>query len=225
SWSKLSVARPGRGSGRFLSRSTARGLRAVLSAAVLAVSAGAQSPPAASGPAAFAHVTALSQQIGSRPAGSPAFVHATEYVTEQFQRLGYRVETQTFPFQFFDETEPPELMMLTPLEVSLHPATMLYSTPTPKDGVEAELADVRLGAWLAAGPVRVRLVVRTVTEQRTSVNVIGIKPGTTAPAEVVVIGAHLDSVPLSPGANDNASGVATVLEVARLLAEVPTARS
>src|SRR5439155_1318131 len=34
-----------------------------------------------------------------------------------------------------------------------------------------------------------------------------------------------DSVPLSPGANDNASGVATVLEVARLLAEVPTARS
>ena len=40
-----------------------------------------------------------------------------------------------------------------------------------------------------------------------------------------MIGAHLDSVPLSPGANDNASGVATVLEVARLLAEVPTARS
>src|SRR5207247_9464392 len=73
--------------------------------------------------------------------GSPAFAHATEYVTEQFQRLGYRVETQTFPFQFFDETEPPELMMLTPLEVSLHPATMLYSRPTPKDGVEAELAD------------------------------------------------------------------------------------
>src|SRR5438876_251090 len=145
SWSKLSVARPSRVSGRFLSRSTALGLRAVLLAAVLAVSAGAQSPPAASGPAAFAHVTALSQQIGSRPAGSPAFVHATEYVTEQFQRLGYRVETQTFPFQFFDETEPPELMMLTPLEVSLHPATMLYSTPTPKDGVEAELADVGLG--------------------------------------------------------------------------------
>src|SRR5207253_5689152 len=124
SWSKLSVARPSRVSGRFLSRSTALGLRAVLLAAVLAVSAGAQSPPAASGPAAFAHVTALSQQIGSRPAGSPAFVHATEYVTEQFQRLGYRVETQTFPFQFFDETEPPELMMLTPLEVSLHPATI-----------------------------------------------------------------------------------------------------
>ena len=293
------MSRPSRASGRLLSRSTVLGLRAVLLAAVLAVSAGAQSPPAASGPAAFAHVTALSQQIGSRPAGSPAFAHATEYVTEQFQRLGYRVETQTFPFQFFDETEPPELMMLTPLEVSLHPATMLYSTPTPKDGVEAELADVglgreedlrgkrldgkvalaqrgqirfaqkasfaaaagasaiiiinnqpgpaqtgtllepsripvvmvsyeeglRLGAWLAAGPVRVRLVVQTMTEQRTSVNVIGIKPGTTAPAEVVVVGAHLDSVPLSPGANDNASGVATVLEVARLMAEVPTARS
>src|SRR5439155_58394 len=175
--------------------STVLGVRAVLLAAVLAVSAGAQSPPAASGPAAFAHVTALSQQIGSRPAGSPAFAHATEYVTEQFQRLGYRVETQTYPFQFFDETEPPELMMLIPVVMVSY-----------EEGL-------RLGAWLAAGPVRVRLVVQTVTEQRTSVNVIGIKPGTTAPAEVVVVGAHLDSVPLSPGANDNASGVATVLEV------------
>jgi len=33
----------------------------------------------------------------------------------------------------------------------------------------------------------------------------------------VVIGAHYDSVPGSPGANDNATGVAAVLELARLL--------
>jgi hypothetical protein len=34
----------------------------------------------------------------------------------------------------------------------------------------------------------------------------------------VVIGAHLDTVPGSPGGNDNASGVATLLETARVLA-------
>ena len=34
-----------------------------------------------------------------------------------------------------------------------------------------------------------------------------------------VVGGHMDSVPESPGANDNASGVAVVLEMARIFAE------
>ncbi len=42
-------------------------------------------------------------------------------------------------------------------------------------------------------------------------------PGTLRPEEVVVIGAHYDTV-ASPGADDNASGVAGLLELARLLA-------
>ena len=37
----------------------------------------------------------------------------------------------------------------------------------------------------------------------------------------VLIGAHYDSVPGSPGADDNASGVAVLLELARLLAQRP----
>ncbi|WP_308429412.1 M28 family peptidase [Streptomyces albiflavescens] len=37
----------------------------------------------------------------------------------------------------------------------------------------------------------------------------------------VVVDAHLDSVSGSPGADDNASGVAAVLETARLLSEAP----
>jgi len=78
---------------------------------------------------------------------------------------------------------------------------------------------------LAAGPVRVHLVVRTISEERTSVNVIAVKRGTTLPGEVVVVGAHRDSVPVSPGANDNASGTAALLEAARLLAGVRTART
>lgn len=78
---------------------------------------------------------------------------------------------------------------------------------------------------LGAGPVRARLVVRTLSEQRTSHNVIGIKPGASLPDEVVVVGGHRDSVPNSPGANDNASGIAATLEAARLLAQVRTART
>jgi hypothetical protein len=51
-------------------------------------------------------------------------------------------------------------------------------------------------------------------------NVTAVAPGRSA--EVVVVFAHLDSVPGSPGAEDNASGVAVLLELARLLtAEKP----
>ena len=42
-------------------------------------------------------------------------------------------------------------------------------------------------------------------------------PGTTKPDEIVVVGAHYDSVPDCAGANDNATGIAGVLELARLL--------
>jgi hypothetical protein len=35
--------------------------------------------------------------------------------------------------------------------------------------------------------------------------------------EIIIIGAHMDSKPPSPGANDNASGVAVVLELANIL--------
>jgi hypothetical protein len=50
-------------------------------------------------------------------------------------------------------------------------------------------------------------------------NIIAEKRGITAPEEVVLVGAHYDSVMGSPGANDNGSGVAAVLELARLLAD------
>ncbi len=41
--------------------------------------------------------------------------------------------------------------------------------------------------------------------------------GTSRPSEYVVVGAHYDSVVGCPGANDNASGVGAMLELARLL--------
>ena len=49
-------------------------------------------------------------------------------------------------------------------------------------------------------------------------NLIAEIPGSEKPAEIVVVGAHFDSVEGSPGANDNATGVAAVLALARSLA-------
>ena len=43
--------------------------------------------------------------------------------------------------------------------------------------------------------------------------------GSSKPEEIIIVGAHYDSVIGSPGANDNASGVAAVLEIARLLSK------
>lgn len=42
--------------------------------------------------------------------------------------------------------------------------------------------------------------------------------GTTKPNEVVIIGAHYDSMPQTPGADDNASGVAALLALAKQFA-------
>jgi len=44
-------------------------------------------------------------------------------------------------------------------------------------------------------------------------------PGTTRGTEIIVIGAHYDTVIGSPGANDNATGVAALLALARRFAE------
>ncbi|MFI6858179.1 M28 family peptidase [Streptomyces sp. NPDC050416] len=53
-------------------------------------------------------------------------------------------------------------------------------------------------------------------------NLIASLPGS-GDGPAVVVGAHLDSVSGSPGADDNASGVAVLLETARLLSEAPVA--
>lgn len=57
------------------------------------------------------------------------------------------------------------------------------------------------------------------------VNVFAQRQGTDPEAGAVLVAAHYDTVPVSPGADDNASGVAVVLEVARLFGSRPTPRT
>lgn len=50
-------------------------------------------------------------------------------------------------------------------------------------------------------------------------------PGAALPDEVIVLGAHYDTVRGSPGANDNGTGVAALLELGRILAGQRLART
>jgi len=56
-------------------------------------------------------------------------------------------------------------------------------------------------------------------------NVEATLAGTTRPGEILVAGAHYDSVAGCPGANDNATGVAAVLELADRFSRKPQART
>jgi len=73
-----------------------------------------------------------------------------------------------------------------------------------------------IGQELAATPdAIVEMELATVTRQAKSRNVIvDAQP---RDPRVLMVGAHLDSVPAGPGINDNGTGVAATLEVARVL--------
>ncbi len=59
----------------------------------------------------------------------------------------------------------------------------------------------------------------------TGVNVVGVRRGTTAANDSVLLSAHYDHIAGCAGADDNGSGVAGLLEAARVLAMRPHART
>jgi hypothetical protein len=83
------------------------------------------------------------------------------------------------------------------------------------DWIEASLGD-------AGYPVKRETYMLGRDELR---NVVAEIPGTSRKSEVVVIGAHYDSVMGTPGANDNGSGTVAVLALARAFAGKKPART
>ncbi|MFJ9522593.1 M28 family peptidase [Kitasatospora sp. NPDC101801] len=79
-----------------------------------------------------------------------------------------------------------------------------------------------LAARAAAGPVTLDLDIRTRVETRKTWNVLAETRGGDE-NNTVMVGAHLDSVLAGPGINDNGSGSAGILEVARSLSARPVA--
>jgi hypothetical protein len=85
--------------------------------------------------------------------------------------------------------------------------------PIGQIGLEDELLIKRL---LDKGPVTVRFSFRNHIRPATQVNnVVAEIPGSDLPKEIVIVGGHLDSWHPATGAQDNGTGVATVLDVAR----------
>lgn len=70
---------------------------------------------------------------------------------------------------------------------------------------------------ISSGELKVNLKIQTLTNQ-TSQNVIAVKkPRNIEKPEIVYVGSHYDSVPFAPGANDDGSGTASLLEMARVM--------
>ncbi|MGV0991417.1 MAG: M28 family metallopeptidase [Mycobacterium sp.] len=80
------------------------------------------------------------------------------------------------------------------------------------------------GARLRADPGPVTLKLDAGTRDVKARNVIA-QTKTGSAQNVVLVGAHLDSVPAGPGINDNASGVAAVLATAEALGSAPEVRN
>jgi Zn-dependent M28 family amino/carboxypeptidase len=77
-----------------------------------------------------------------------------------------------------------------------------------------------LGVTLAGTVgLEMRVFANTLRETKTTANVLAELPGK-HPENVVMVGAHLDSVAEGPGINDNGSGSAAILEVAEQMTKV-----
>lgn len=89
--------------------------------------------------------------------------------------------------------------------------------PIPAAALSTLAAD-RLSAALAGDPglrVDLRIYARTLPDAP-SHNVIGEIRGSTFPDEIILVGGHLDSWDIAPGAHDDGAGVVQAIEVLRL---------
>jgi Zn-dependent M28 family amino/carboxypeptidase len=91
-------------------------------------------------------------------------------------------------------------------------ATLFGTSSIPVLIVSSEVA-AELARQPPVGTVHVRIVMTVATTSVRAANVIADLPGRRK--GVVLLGAHLDSVANGPGINDNGSGSAVVLEIAR----------
>ncbi len=78
---------------------------------------------------------------------------------------------------------------------------------------------------LKQGASRVRMFVSQDEFLANSRNVVADIPGTHDPEEIILVGAHFDSVIENQGAHDNGAGSATIMEMARYFSQNPAKRT
>jgi len=168
------------------------------------------------------HVQAL-DAIGPRPVSAVRATSATvDYITRRLHQLGYDVEEElievTLTSRFVaivrplddPEAEPTEVEVPAELALCGPHAMQARSDRFVRDGWRVEAYSMRLAdeAQVFAVP-----------------NLIASRRGTSEPDHVIELGAHYDTVPTGPGASDNSSGVAALLEIARIAANTSTKRT
>lgn len=122
------------------------------------------------------------------------------------QKIQNATEAGAIGAVIFNQGTPDRLELLT---------NVTAGTPRAIPVVTTSFA---LGQQLAAAGTAVTITTSTIAEIRQVANVIADTPRGDD-SNVVVVGAHLDSVVEGPGINDNGSGSATILELAEELAE------
>lgn len=144
----------------------------------------------------------------SRATGRPRAVEAETTTPAQ------AAESSVTPAETAPHPKPPP--SLDPRRVMKHIEALAGAIGVRREGTQEER---RGGAYiarkLASYGYRVRTQAVPLPDGTETRNIYAVRRGT-SPLEVV-LGAHYDSKRPSPGANDNASGVGIVLELARVL--------
>ncbi|GAB1489107.1 M28 family peptidase [Opitutaceae bacterium] len=111
--------------------------------------------------------------------------------------------------------------MTTAVDDAPHTGSMTYDTGKPQIPAAAlsTLAANRLTELMSAGrtvEINLEMDCRPLPDA-TVHNVIGELRGTEFPEKILLIGAHLDSWDVSPGAHDDGAGIVQVMEVFRMM--------
>ena len=165
-----------------------------------------------------ASVQALSD-IGPRPVmDEDKTLETLGHLSAQLQALGYQVEVKTYMRQlngnFVARVRPAGDTTAEFYEIDV-PTLYAHSGAS---GIEAYTETLRAegyevrGYFFGANGGGALVPIR---------NLLAYKPGTDPDAGIVELSAHYDTVANCPGADDNSSGVAALLEVARILRDVP----
>jgi hypothetical protein len=169
-----------------------------------------------------AHLQAL-HHIGPRPKDEAEPTQATlAYLTQTLESFGYAVTSETFPTLrggiMMAKVVPLDDPGAEPVQVPMAPglgsagqiAIQGASDRFREQGLRA--LSYSIGGSPDPTPVMV-------------VNLYAERRGARSPDRIVELGAHYDTVPYSPGADDNGSGVATLLETARIVAGAEPAKT
>lgn len=159
--------------------------------------------------------------IGPRPVSDDDATRATvDFIANYLRRFGYEVHEEEFevdlPGKVLARARPIDSPDAEPIELEVAPDLVSAG----REAMRATSALLATEGWKVEG-----YVIGGERQALAVPNLIAFRKGSREPLRVVELSAHYDTVPGCPGASDNSSGVAALLEVARVIAQAPTNRS